>query len=115
MYPVSNYVAALLEAENAQVLRITGTDRNGTSINITEENIILGSFNIDRYSCNGDKLEVGTAIAAEMTLKLNNADGTYDDVIFEGTELYVRIGVADWSLNNPYVNYIPIGYFTPDV
>ena len=68
MYPVSNEVKALFEAENAQVLRITGTDRNGTAISITDANVMLGGFNIDRYSCNGEKLEVGTAIAAEMEL-----------------------------------------------
>ena len=114
MYPITNTVKALFEAENAQVLRITGTDKNGTSISITDANIEESSFSIDRYSCNSEKLEIGTAIAAQVELKLDNYSGTYDSVVFEGTELFVEIGTADWSATNTTVYYVPIGYFTPD-
>ena len=108
MYPVTDAVKALYAAEQRQFLRITGTDKNGTAINITDANVVLGSFNIDRYSCNGNRLEVGTAIAAEMTVKLDNHNGTYNGIVFEGTELYVEIGIGD------PVNWMPCGYFTPD-
>lgn len=93
MYPISAEVKALFDAEQRQVLRITGTDRNGTNILITDENVRMNGFSIDRYSCNGQKLEVGTAIASEMMLKLDNSDGQYNDVVFEGTELFVEVGV----------------------
>ena len=93
MYPISAEVKALFDAEQRQVLRITGTDKNGTDILITDENVRMNGFSIDRYSCNGQKLEVGTAIASEMTLKLDNSDGQYNDVVFEGTELFVEVGV----------------------
>ena len=114
MYPVSNTVKALFEAEQRQVLRITGTDKNGTSISITEANVMENGFNIDRASVNGDKLEVGTAIASELTLKLDNREGQFDGVVFEGTELFVEIGIADWTQTTPTVSWIPCGYFTPD-
>ena len=114
MYPISNAVKALFESEQRQVLRITGTDKNGRSINITDANVALGGFNIDRYSCNGERLEIGTAIAAEMTLKLDNRQGQYNNIVFEGTELFVEIGIADWSQSVPSITYIPCGYFTPD-
>ena len=114
MYPVTNAVKALFDAEQRQVLRITGTDRNGTAIAITEANVMEGGFNIDRYSCNGSRLEIGTAIAAEMTIKLDNRQGQFDNVVFEGAELFVEVGIADWSQANPTVTYIPCGYFTPD-
>lgn len=108
MYPVTDAVKALYAAEQRQVLRITGTDKNGVAINITDANVVLGSFNIDRYSCNGNRLEVGTAIAAEMTVKLDNHAGTYNGIVFEGTELFVEIGIGD------PVQWMPCGYFTPD-
>lgn len=114
MYPVTGAVAALFEAENRQVLRITGRDANGTVVAITDENVMMNGFGIDRYSCIGDKLEVGTAIAAELILKLNNTTGLYDGIVFEGTELLVEIGVADWSQDNPTVYWVPCGLFTPD-
>lgn len=112
MYPITSTVKALFESEHYQTLRITGTDRNGANISITDANVIMNGFNIDRYSCNGDKLEVGTAIAAELTLKLDNRDGQYNGIVFEGAELFVEIGISDWSGPNPTVNYIPCGYFT---
>ena len=108
MYPVTDAVKALYAAEQRQFLRITGTDKNGVAINITDANVVLDSFNIDRYSCNGNRLEVGTAIAAEMTVKLDNHAGTYNGIVFEGTELFVEIGIGD------PVNWMPCGYFTPD-
>ena len=114
MYPISQAVAALFEAEQRQILRITGTDKNGETISITGADVMMNSFNIDRYSCNGEKLEVGTAIAAGLEFKLYNGDGRFDDIIFEGAELFVEIGIADWTQETPVISYIPCGYFTPD-
>ena len=113
MYPIDNAAKALFDAEKRQVLRITGIDPNGNAIEITESDVKLGTFAIDRYCCNGGKLEVGTAVAAEMKVKLNNANGVYDSVIFEGTELFVEIGIADWENDPSNVYWIPCGYFTP--
>lgn len=108
MYPISNAVKALFEAEENQVLRITGTDANGVAISITDANVMLDGFNIDRFSCNGNKLEIGTACASELTLKLDNRQGQYSGIVFEGAELFVEVGIG-----SP-VNWIPCGYFTPD-
>lgn len=115
MYPISNAVKALFEAEQNKVLRITGTDKNGTAISITDDDVLIDSFEIDRYSCNGQMLEIGTAISAQMSMKLENIDGRYDSIIFEGTELFVEIGIADWTQANPTITWVPCGYFTPDI
>ena len=112
MYPISNAVKALFDSDQRQILRITGVDKNGTSINITDENVMINGFNIDRFSCNGNKLEIGTACSAELTLKMDNRQGQFDGIVFEGTELFVEIGIADWTQTNPTVNWIPCGYFT---
>lgn len=114
MYPITEAVKALFEAEQRKVLRITGTDKNGAAINITDDNVLVDSFQIDRYSCNGEKLEIGTAIASQLTFTLENGDGTYDGIAFEGTELFVEVGVADWTQASPTIHWVPCGYFTPD-
>ena len=114
MYPISNAVKALFDAEQTQVLRITGTDRNGMAISITDADVVINGFNIDRFSCIGNKLEIGTATAAQMTLKLDNYDGRFNSIVFEGAELFVEIGIADWSQESPTISWIPCGYFTPD-
>ena len=141
MYPISDAVKALFEAEQRKVLRITGTDKNGASISITDDNVGANTFSIDRYSCNGSKLEIGTAVAAQMSLKLENGDGRYNSIVFEGAELFAEIGITDWESltlqpwkdnnGNPItdnngniiyflagsapMSWVPLGRFTPDV
>lgn len=114
MYPIPDAAKALFESEQRQILRITGADRNGVAINVTDSDVQINGFNIDRYSCNGSRLEIGTAVSAEMTLNLDNRDGRFDGVIFEGAELFVEVGIADWSQADPTVYWIPCGYYTPD-
>lgn len=138
MYPIQSAAKALFDAEQRQVIRITGVDKNGTPINITEANIMQDGFSIDRYSCNGKKLEIGTAIASELSLKLDNRLGQFDNIYFEGAELFVEIGVVNWgadpvdwttnanqtvTTNNGEkiqfdisnaIYWIPCGYYTPD-
>ena len=38
-------------------------------------------------------------------------DGRFDDIVFEGAELFVEIGIADWSAANPTIYWMPCGYF----
>ena len=114
MYPISNSAKALFEAEQRQILRITGTDGNGNAVSITESDVMMGGFNIDRTCVNGNRIEIGTAIASEMTLRLDNRQGQFNGTVFEGAELFVEIGIADWTQSNPTVTYIPCGYFTPE-
>lgn len=116
MYPIPSAARALFEAEQKQVLRITGYSGNPTpvSLTITDANVMLNGFSIDRFSSNSEKLELGTAISSELTLKLDNRLGQYNGVIFEGAELFVEIGIADWSQTDPTIYWIPCGYFTPD-
>ena len=171
MYPISDAVKALFEAEQTKVLRITGStvkilptdisvysgdtlvyqsgdskrvklysgttevfDSDGTqtiilysgdapiyindeagmpvNLTITSDDVKANTFVIDRYSCNGQKLEIGTAVASQMKLRLDNRDGFYDGIVLEGVEFFVEIGIADWTQENPTVTYIPCGYFT---
>ena len=106
---------ALFEADHRKVLRIIGTPREGIhGVVITENDVIADSFQIDRYCCNGEKLEIGTAIAAQLTFTLENGDGRYDSVDFENMDLQVRVGVADWTVENPQVYWVNCGYFMPD-
>ena len=114
MYPITSEVKALFDAEQRQVLRITGTDKNGATISITDADVMLGGFNIDRYACNSSRLEIGTAIAAELSLRLYNSNGQFNSIAFEGAELFVEVGIADWSQTTPDITYIPCGYFICD-
>lgn len=116
MYAVTQDIIDLFNKHYRQVLRITFKRGNVTKV-IDETEIRQGGFTIDRYSVSGSKVEVGSAIAAELTLKVKNYDGKYDETIFEGGELFVEVGIKKWDAHRweqAVIHYIPCGYFIID-
>ncbi len=116
MYKASAQIRELLNRNYRQVIRIKAQTKDET-IDITERDVAQGGFSIDRYCVSGNTVEIGTAIASELTLELDNRDGRFDSVNFEGAELYVMIGVKKWDAYNwekAQIQYIPCGYFTVD-
>ena len=114
MYPITSSVLDKFERGSRQYVDITfyGTNEN---LNISQDDIKSNSLSINRYSVSGSSVELGSAVAAELKMTLDNTDGRYNDVVFEGARLFVRVGVRE----NPddeesNVNYIPMGYFTID-
>lgn len=117
MYNCTSEVINLLKKHYRQVARITISRENEDDIIINESDILQGGLTIDRYSSSGDKIEIGSAIAAELTLKLKNYDGKFNDVSFEGLELFVEIGVKKWDAHrweNAQLHYVPCGKYVID-
>lgn len=112
MFPIASNVLALLNENQPQKLRITGTDTNGVAISITDADVMQGGFSIDRFSCSGTKLEIGSAGCAELKLRLDNFNGAFTDYAFEGAELKVEIGVEVQGASDPF--WIACGYFIID-
>lgn len=116
MYKVSQEVKNLFNKNYIQVADITVNGVN-ESFSVAENEIVQGSLSIDRYSVSNSKIEVGSAVAAELTLKLKNGDGKYDNIVFEGAEVFVKIGIKKWDAHrweNAVIHWIPCGYFTID-
>lgn len=116
MYKVSQEVKNLFNKNYIQVADITVNGVN-ESFSVAENEIVQGSLSIDRYSVSNSKIEVGSAVAAELTLKLKNDDGKYDNTVFEGAEVFVKIGIKKWDAyrwENAVIHWIPCGYFTID-
>ncbi len=116
MYPVTADVQNLFINNYRQTaeIRFCGINENLT---ITQEDIRVGGFSIDRYCTSNERIELGSAIAAELTLELDNSDGRFNDIKFEGAELFVRVGIKKWDARaweKAAVQYIPCGYFTVD-
>ena len=80
---------------------------------VTEADIIQGGLTVDAYSMSTERVELGAAVASELSLSITNPTGTFDDVYFEGVELHVELGVKDWSTTDP-VQWISLGFFTVD-
>lgn len=116
MYKVSQEVKNLFNKNYIQVADIAVNGVN-ESFSVAENEIVQGSLSIDRYSVSNSKIEVGSAVAAELTLKLKNDDGKYDNTVFEGAEVFVKIGIKKWDAHrweNAVIHWIPCGYFTID-
>lgn len=116
MYKLSQEVKNLFNKNYIQVADITVNGVN-ESFSVAENEIVQGSLSIDRYSVSNSKIEVGSAVAAELTLKLKNDDGKYDNTVFEGAEVFVKIGIKKWDAHrweNAVIHWIPCGYFTID-
>nr|DAG16229.1 MAG TPA: protein of unknown function DUF5047 [Bacteriophage sp.] len=116
MRNISQEAIDLFSKDYRQVARIHFS-KGDSEFDITEADIVQGGMTIDRYSVSGSKIEVGSAIAAELTLKLRNYDGKFDDVRFEGAELTVEVGIKKWDAGaweNAQVHWIPCGRFVVD-
>ncbi len=115
-YPISKEVLDLFKGRYRQIVEISFYGAEET-LHLTESDIVQGGMTIDRYCVSGSSLEIGSAIASELTLVLNNKDGRFNNVVFEGAELFVRIGIKKWDAHKwekAVVHYIPMGYFTVD-
>lgn len=116
MFPVSNEALDLFSKNYRQTSEIIfyGIDHTFT---LTESNIMAGGLTVDRYSVSSSKIELGSACAAELSLTLDNREGQFKDIKFEGAELFVRIGVTKYDARrweHATTQYVPIGYFTVD-
>ena len=116
MYKVSQEVKNLFNKNYIQIVDITV---NGVkeSFHVTESEIVQGSLSIDRYSVSNSKIEVGSAVAAELIFKLKNDNGKYDNTVFEGAEVFIKIGIKKWDAHRwekAVIHWIPCGYFTID-
>lgn len=116
MRNISQEAIDLFNKDYRQVVRIHFS-KGDTAFDITEADIIQGGMTIDRYCVSGSKIEVGSAVAAELTLKLRNYDGKFDAVSFEGATLTVEVGIKKWDAlawEKAQLHWIPCGQFIID-
>lgn len=92
MVNVSQNIIKSFNEGNQQTALIEVT-AGGKTFTITDADIIQGGLKIDRYCVTNSKIEVGSAVASELSLKLRNYDGKFNDVSFEGAVLNVKIGI----------------------
>ena len=114
MYNVGDDVKRLFLKDYRQVCELTSADGQ---IKLTETDVREGGLTVDRYTSNGSRIDIGSVAAAQLDLTLDNRDGRFDGVNFEGVELFLRVGVKKWDAHaweKAVVHWLPIGYFTVD-
>nr|DAE53442.1 MAG TPA: hypothetical protein [Caudoviricetes sp.] len=92
MVNVSQDIIKSFNEGNKQTALIEVTAGSKT-FTITDADIIQGGLKIDRYCVTNSKIEVGSAVASELSLKLRNYDGKFNDISFERAVLNVKIGI----------------------
>ena len=72
---------------------VTGETLDGDPIALTEDDIIEGSFSIDRNWTSGGTVEIGCADTSELTFELDNFEGQWSDLRWEGARLRVVLDI----------------------
>lgn len=114
MYKVSQEVIKLFNSGKKQVVDIQVKPISGEPLTLSSSDITNGGFSVDRYSVTGDKIEIGSVVSAECDIALDNKDGRFDNVVFEGAEIVVKIGIKDWDDSTADMHYVPLGVFIVD-
>lgn len=109
MYNLSQTVKDLFQSSPWGV-EMTITPITGDPLTVTDANLVMGTLSVDRYVSTSEALPVGTATAGQLSFTLDNHDGDFDGVLFDGAEIYARFYV--W--NGGSKAYLPIGTFTVD-
>lgn len=115
-YPISNDVLNLFKSQYRQTIRVSVAGQS-KSIELSETDIVQQGFSLSRYCVSGSTIEIGSAIASEVDITLNNKDGRFSGFSFEGAELFVEIGIKKWDARKwekATMHYVPLGYFTVD-
>ena len=111
MYTISDDLKRKFASEAVQTVTITVTPTIGEPFTITDADIMQGTFTIDRSIMEGSSLNLGSCVASELTMTLNNATGKFNGKVWAGAELSVVVGVVGSNETIPmgvfYVNRTP--------
>ena len=109
LYNIHSWAKEALDNNIYQEASIAVTLKNNETLTLTNADIVENSMSVDRYTVTSGSIALGTGIAAELNVKLNNHDGRFNDVNFAGAKMEVHI-----ILNVPgYIHPedIPMGIF----
>lgn len=111
MYPVSSdFLKAIKSTQRSFVLKLE-IDTAFDTFYLTEKDVDMGSLKLEEGCVSGDSLELGAAKAALFDISINNRDGRFDDVQFNGGIMKPFIGL---ELPNGNIEWVPLGVFNID-
>src|SRR5690554_3328833 len=79
---------------NSVGVTITVNPVEGDPFQITADQVIEGSFSIDRNWTEGSTIEIGCSDAAELVFDLDNTDGQWNSIRWEGAQLTVVLDIG---------------------
>ena len=108
MHSISSEALALFKEHAKQTAKISVTPKSGNSFVLTEADILTNGFKLNRSSVSGGTVELGSVIASELDLTLENYNERFQGPAFEGAKLFVSACVTDGLTEYP----VDFGYFT---
>lgn len=108
MYNIVSWVKEALDNNVYQQAVINVTLKNSETLTLTNADIVENSLSVDRYTVTGGSIALGTGVAAELNVKLNNHDGRFNDVNFAGAQMNVGIKIDDGT---HIARTVPMGIF----
>lgn len=102
---------ALAEKRYRHYVKVTFADT--TNIDIGEDQIWENGLSIDRACSGQSAFEIGACVIGECKLVLNNWDGTFNDYLFMGATIEVRIETwkYDWKHEEEFLSMYRLGTF----
>ena len=97
-YPVSNDLRRAMDDAARQTVQLTITLADSTVLNIDDEDIMTNGLVIDRYSMNGERLELGNVSAHQLSVNLINKP-QFDEIDFDGGEIKASCTIAGETIN----------------
>ena len=67
-----------------------------------ENDIVQGSVSIDRYCTTGNDVELGSACSSELKFQLYNDKEQFNDIAFEGAEIFVNVTQRAMSVDRDH-------------
>ena len=102
----------VLEFEELPKVEINVNPVEGSSFTLTDDDLYEG-VEIDRYTQSGEALEIGTASSAECRFTIENYNGEFSDIMFEGAEIEVYFVFSNTNYSST-PRRVRLGRFTVD-
>ena len=90
------------------------TTRNGSTLSITNPNIMENGLSISDGTSEKGKFCVGSFVSKQLTLKIANFDGIFKEDKFDGATIYLKIGLVigkNESTGEESIEWIKLGVF----
>lgn len=110
MYPVSTaYRARVLDTSRVWDLQIRIVLANGVNLNLTKENLKLGTFSYKDGSVCSDAVHTGATFSSSVEFTIANDTRQYSEYEFYGAKVYPSVGLA--LDDSGTFEYVPLGEF----
>ena len=93
------------------IIRLDVLLANGTPVNMTEENVLLGGFTRDTSTTVDGIFTVGAAVTGKITVKIDNSTDRYSGYDFRDAEITAYLG---GQLSDGTTEIIQVGIYTVD-